>query len=50
LAGAGFDFMVAFRIASYKAATDFVFFGRDEDDNNIEKPRAPAARKSRAGA
>jgi hypothetical protein len=29
--------MVAVEVPSYKAAIDFVFFGRDKNDNNTER-------------
>jgi hypothetical protein len=36
--------MVAFPMGTYKAPHDFVFFGRDRNDNNIENPGVGAAR------
>ena len=34
--GPDLGIMVAFPSEGYKAPTDFVFFGRDKNDNNIE--------------
>ena len=34
----GYAVIVASRIASHKAPRNFVFFGHDENDNNIETP------------
>jgi hypothetical protein len=36
--------MVAFLMGTYKAPHDFVFFGRDGNDNNNENPSVGAAR------